>query len=57
MFDVSYEFDSFIDFEILETGLHTVMVSPTLVENKNDGWGDKTDRRGTYRLSVQEAPE
>ena len=55
--DVSYRYDSIINFEILETGPHTVVMSPPVLENKTDGFGDKTGRQGDYRLSVQEAPE
>ena len=57
LFDVSYRYDSIINFEILETGPHTVVMSPPVLENKTDGFGDKTGRQGDYRLSVQEAPE
>jgi len=52
-----YRYDSIINFEILETGPHTVVMSPPVLENKTDGFGDKTGRQGDYRLSVQEAPE
>ena len=57
LFDVSYRYDSIINFEILETGPHTVVMSPPVLENKTDWFGDKTGRQDDYRLSVQEATE